>query len=112
MRKEGLWKILYMSFLFSFFAAGLVAGLFFCFLSFVPYDELVKIIETLFMNPGIISAAIFGELFLILLIIEIFRLVFESGTLRSIEKAQRKAERAEKAKAKKATKKVTKKKTK
>ena len=107
MRREGLWKVIYMSFLFSFFAAGLVAGLFFCFLSFVPYDELIKMLETLFINPGIISAAIFGELFLILFIIEIFRLIFESGTLKSIEKAQKKAERAAK-KTKKATKKKTK----
>ncbi len=108
MRREGLWKVVYMSFLFSFFAAGLVSGLFFCFLSFVPYDELVRMLETLFINPGVISAAIFGELFLILFIIEIFRLIFEAGTIKSIKKAEKKAEVS----SKKTTKKVTKKKTK
>ena len=107
MKKESLWKVIYMSFLFSFFASMLVSGLFFAFISFVPFDELVNMLETLFVNPGVISAALFAELFLILFIIEIFRLVFESGATKKIKETETSTKKATKTakKAKKTTKK-------
>ena len=85
MKKEGVFKIVYMAFWFSLFASLLVAGLFFAFISFCPFDELVRLLEKLFANPGVISAAIFAEMFLILFIIEIFRLVFEAGAVKKVK---------------------------
>jgi len=100
MKKEGLWKVIYMSFLFSLFASLFVSGLFFAFISFVPFDELVKMLESLFTNPGVISAAMFAELFLILFIIEIFRLVFEAGAVKKIKKEKTTTKKAKKTKKK------------
>lgn len=104
MKKEGLWKIVYMAFLFALFASMLIAGLFFAFISFVPFEELTRMLETLWDNPGLISAAAFAELFMLLFVIEIFRLVFESGSNAKVK--------SEKTTAKKTTRKSTKKKSK
>lgn len=95
------------SLLYGFVSAGFISLLLYIFMSTVPVEYLADLITYFANNPGLICSAIFAELFLIISILEIFRVVFESGKKSSVKKVEKAP--AKKAPAKKTAKKAAKK---